>query len=132
MEIEVFSGQESLANRTVAIPEGTGALDEVPWLPESLEKAEAALKYWQGRVNELKAALRVVAGDNESLTLNGREVFTYNHINGFRGADFKKDHPDLYEAYLHTVEKDELDVKTLKSARPDLYKQYQSRQLRRA
>jgi hypothetical protein len=135
MEIELFSsydGQNQLPSRAVTVPEGTGALDEVPWLPTALEKAEAALKYWKERVDELKAAVRAVAGESEEVTLNGKPMFTYHYINGFRGEDFKRDHPDLYEAYLHPVTKQELDVKTLRSAKPDVYRQYQSRQLRRA
>jgi hypothetical protein len=132
MEIEVFSGTEPLATQSVAVPEGTGVLDDVPWIPTELEKAEAALKYWKERVDELKAAVRAVAGEGEEVTLNGKPMFTYHYINGFRGEDFKKDHPDLYEAYLHPVTKQELDVKTLRSAKPDVYRQYQSRQLRRA
>lgn len=132
MEIEVFSGTEPLATQSVAVPEGTGVLDDVPWIPTELEKAEAALKYWKERVDELKAAVRAVAGESEEVTLNGKPIFTYHYINGFRGEDFKRDHPDLYEAYLRPVTKHELDVKTLRSAKPDVYRQYQSRQLRRA
>jgi hypothetical protein len=132
MELEPFSGPDAFSQHAVAIPEGAGVLDEVPWIPDELEKAEAALKYWKNRVDELKAAVRVVAGENEEITLNGKPVYTYHYINGFRGEDFRKDHPDLYEAYLHEVRKMELDTTTLKSARPDVYREYQSRQLRRA
>jgi len=135
MELEVFSehdGTNQGMSRTVAIPDGAGNLDEVPWIPTELERAEAALKYWKNRVDELKAAVRAVAGENEEITLNGKPVFTYHYINGFRGEDFKKDHPDLYEAYLREVKKMELDTTTLRSARPEMYREYQSRQLRRA
>jgi hypothetical protein len=136
MELELFNqlpgALEHPPSRTIQVPEGTGVLDETPWLAEALETAEAALKYWKNRVDELKAAVRIVAGENEEITLNGKPAFTYHYINGFRGEDFRKDHPDLYEAYLHEVKKMELDTTTLRSARPEVYREYQTRQLRRA
>lgn len=133
MEIELFSQKpvdDLGVNRSVAVPDGTGVLDEVPWLLDAYDGAKKAEAYWKKRAEELAAAVKHVAGDHEELTLNGKPVFSHRPIETFRGADFKKDHPDLYQAYLHMVEKPELDVRTLKSARPELYKEYQSRQLR--
>jgi hypothetical protein len=112
------------------LPVGTGVLDQVPDLPEELRKAERALKYWKVRVEELQGALRMVAGEHETLTLHGEPAFTYNYINTFQGKKFEKEQPDLYRAYLEEKKVQQLNVELLKLARPDVYRLYQSRQLR--
>ena len=115
----------------IAANAGTGVLDHTPWLLDELDAANAALGYWKKRVDDLKDAIRDVAGEKEELVLHGKTVFTYARIATFRQADFAKAHPDLFKAYQHTVETSELDVDLLKHAKPDLYREFQTRQLRR-
>jgi hypothetical protein len=128
-EIERYA-EPGLSN-VVAVPEGTGVLDTVPWLVDEYDKAQRAKAYWDKRLEELKGAIEQVAGPLESITLNGDEVFTYARINSFRGAEFKKAHPDLAKVYERVREVTELDIDLLRVGQPDKFAEFQSRALRR-
>lgn len=115
----------------VAVPQGTGVLDEVPWLVLEFDKAQRAKEYWDKRLEELRDALRAAAGEHEALVLNGETVFTYEYINQFRGKDFAKAYPDLAKVYERERTITELDVDLLKVGQPEKYKQFQTRALKR-
>lgn len=122
----------SKAMAEAMIPEGTGKLDNLPWILDELEHAENSLANWKERVEELKEIIRRVGGEYDEITLNGKVQFTNARIQQFRGADFKKDHPDIYKAYSDIVEREVLNTTLLAVAQPDLYAKYQTRTLRKA
>jgi len=105
-------------------------LREKPKLASQLEHSKAALKWWAEEVARLQREIVDLAGDADLILLEGEPVFTHERINSIRGEALKKDHPDIYQAYLKTVEKEEFDLKLFKLARPDLFKQYATRPLK--
>lgn len=128
-EIATVATSKALAE--AAIPEGTGALDNVPWLLDELEEAEGLAKYWSDRVEGLKDLVRRVAGDHTELKLNNKVVYTYEGINRLRGEALKKDHPDIYQAYSDIVSKSEFNLALFRSANPEMFAQYQTRVLKK-
>lgn len=105
-------------------------LDGVEGLLAEHRRCLDSIKQWEERRDALAAKIEEIMGDAEVGTVEGREVVTYARTDRFQGSRFKKDHPDLYEVYTDLVEVPQLNVKSIKLARPELYEQYQSRSLR--
>lgn len=128
-DIAPISSSRALAE--AQIPAGTGELDNVPWVVQELAEAERAFTFWKVRIEELKSLLRRVAGEHEELTLNGSVEWTYSRINNIRGADLKKEHPDIYQAYLDVVPTPVFNLELFAKAKPELFAQYQTRVLKK-
>lgn len=108
----------------------TVELDAVAGLLAEHRRCLDSIKEWEERRDQLAEKIRLLLGDATAGTVNGREVVTYEPIDRFQGARFKKEHPDLYEVYTDTVKVRQFNSKSLQQARPDLYEEYQVRQLR--
>lgn len=88
--------------------EVTGSTREAPYpaLVERLlvERAEckAAEKAARDRIGEIDRALRVMAGDAEALTVNGRPVATFKTAHNPPRVDpaLATDHPDIWARYV--------------------------------
>lgn len=101
-------------------------------LAASLRYAREQMDFWAEEVAKLKAQAITEAGEEEELTVDGKTVATYNFVAKFREKDFRKEYPEV-ASYFTKVERrdvESLDLDGLKKARPELYKQYQSRSFR--
>lgn len=87
-------------------------------------------RYWEKEKEEAKAALEQLLGEAEVAKLKGRAVLTYAPINGFNETRFKKEHPDLHKFYMRPVEVDKFDRDLFERTRPELYAEYQTRQMK--
>jgi hypothetical protein len=101
-------------------------------LSDQLIYAEEQLKLWTGIVDELKDKLREAAGDDEEVTVNGKVFWTYALTAKLREKAFHAEQPEeLVDQFMRYDSVRVLDVAKLKRQRPDLYRKYQSRSLRR-
>lgn len=89
-----------------------------------LLNAKRQAKFWTDKADSLKAKVAGMMGDAEVGLWNGEPIFTKIPIERLNMTDLKADYPDLYEVYLHKVEKNEFDEDTFKLARPDLWARY--------
>jgi|SRR5882762_4353875 len=101
-------------------------------LAASLRYAKEQLKFWQKQHDALVAQVIEAAGGDAVITVDGKQRWSNNPINGFRTNAFRKEQPDA-AAYFTKVERRDVeyvDWEAVKVARPDLYEQYQSRSFR--
>jgi hypothetical protein len=87
-------------------------------------------QYWTKEKALVQKALEDLLGESEVAKIGGREVLTYARINGFNEGKFKKEHPDLHRFYTHKVEVEEFDREGFERTRPEIYAQYQTRQMK--
>ena len=87
-------------------------------------------RYWEKEKALAQEALEELLGDAEVAKIKGREVLTYARIDAFNEGKFKKEHPDLWKFYLHPVEVERFDREIFSRTRPELYAQYQTRQMK--
>lgn len=106
------------------------ALDVYADLLKNDAECSNMIKFWTQQRDLVRAQLKELMGVNEVGTVNGQEVFFYQYQDRFNTAEFKKQYPNLYRAYMHTVTKEEVDVEMLKQSRPDIYRQFQVRAVR--
>lgn len=95
-----------------------------------ISECQAAVTFWSKRLERLKAGLTALMGDAHEGTINGEAAVFYAPVNRFNVTEFKKKHPNMARAYMHTVSHEELDVEALKLSRPELYAEFQVRPLR--
>lgn len=88
------------------------------------------LKYWEKEKAQAQAALQDLLGEAEVAKIKGREVLTYARINNFNETLFKKEHPDLHQFYTRLVEVPQFDREAFERTRPEIYAQYQTRQMK--
>lgn len=101
-------------------------------LAASLRYATEQLKFWQKQREALVARVIEAAGADPVVTVDGRQRWSNNPINGYRTAAFRKEHPDV-AAYFTKVERRDveyIDWDALKVAQPELHDEYQSRSFR--
>jgi hypothetical protein len=86
--------------------------------------------FWKKEKERAAERLQALMGESGTEgVIDGKEVLTYEYTDRMRTADFKKAHPDLYEAYTDEVTKLEFNVESFKRNRPDIYHEFQSRSL---
>lgn len=95
------------------------------------EERECAnnIKWWKERREKVQAAIAKHLGDAEVGTVNGVEAVTYHYRQQFNSSEFKKKYPNLYHVYSREVTETKLDVEWLRTSRPDLYREFQTRVL---
>lgn len=92
-------------------------------------KARAFAKQAQAQADELAAEIKEAAGTDTELTVNGLKIGGYEYINKFPVARFLKERPELAEQFMVLKAHDVFDEALLKRNLPDLYREYQTRQL---
>jgi hypothetical protein len=107
------------AESTVALDVAVGKLIEWREAEREIAALEQVAKKLKGEVRE---ALRSCGADGG--TICGVTVVTRKATNTFRGAQFKKDRPDLAGQYTTVISREELDVESLKRDHPDIATQY--------
>ena len=92
------------------------------------ERATEAEKKAKREHEAVKNRVRKLLGTSERLTCDDTTVWTWQHTERFKHAEFRKARPDLWSQYqkVATV----LDVDALAEAEPDIYRQFCSRELR--
>lgn len=119
----------------VAIPEHqTVSLDLYADLERQEKFLSETIKEWTTQLKEIREKLQGVmaaAGADEA-TIAGRPAFTWHYIDNFREAEFKKAYPNLHQQYLEPVVVDKFNVERLKKDNPERYREYQTRQFKRA
>ena len=79
--------------------------------------------------DQLAAEIKAEAGGDTELTVNGKKVGGYDWIDKFPAQRFIKDHPELAEQFMVIRAEHVLDEALLRRTLPDLYRNYQTRQL---
>jgi hypothetical protein len=102
-----------------------------PNLWSDYDHAKKGEEFWKKESARLAAEIGRLMGDEEEITVNGRKVGTYERIEGMNGKAFMKEYPELAEQFTTIVEKHELNKEQIKLFKPELYRQFQTRQLRR-
>lgn len=92
---------------------------------EARAKAKDAVAVADALAAEIKAA----AGTDEELTVNGQKVGSYDYINKFPAKRFVKEHGELAAQFMEYRTEQVLNEVLLRRTLPDLFKQYQTRQL---
>lgn len=87
-------------------------------------------RYWAKEKALAQDALEDLLGDAQVAKLKGREVLTYAPINAFNEGLFKKEHPDLHKFYTRLVEVEQFDRESFERTRPEIYAEYQTRQMK--
>lgn len=113
-----------------AVPQKKKPLDAYIQLLADFEEARTSAAFWEKRKKQLQAKLQEVMGDAHVGTVNDEEVVFYTPTQGFRGADFEKAYPNIYQMYCRDMSERRLDLKWLEDERPDLFAEFQSRPLR--
>lgn len=103
------------------------ALDEHVELLAAYNKCAENEKFWRDKKEEIKEQITKLLGEATLGTIDGKPAFTYEYTDRMRTEQFRKDHPDLWQAYQRPVTKDEFDMGLFRLARPGLYHEYQSR-----
>lgn len=80
-------------------------------------------------VKALAEQIRARVGEDEQVTVNGTKVGTFERIKKFAVSKFTKDHPELAVQFMVWKTEEKVDEKKLARMLPDLYRQYQVRQL---
>lgn len=105
-------------------------MDQYISLFGDIAECQENVDFWSKRLAKLKGALAALMGDATVGTIGGEPAVTYEPVDRFNSTEFKKKHPNMFQAYQRTIEKKELDVAALKLSRPELYAQFQVRPLR--
>lgn len=93
-----------------------------------LAEKRRELKRLEAEVAKLDREVRAEVGTAEEATVFGEVVVTNHFVNKFREGQFKKDNPVLWKEFSRRVSRTEFDAEWFRSAHPNLYEQYQSRQ----
>ena len=102
--------------------------DEWEDLSADRERAKESVHKAKLAHDEVKNRVRQIMGDAEELYCGEERLATWRHTQKFAESRFRKENPDIAEKYVTTVEA--IDVEKLAAERPDLYRQYCSRELR--
>lgn len=86
--------------------------------------------YWEKEKKLAQDALQELLGDAVAAKVKGREVLTYARIDGFNESRFKKEHADLHQFYTRMVEVPKFDRDLFERTRPELFAEYQTRQMK--
>lgn len=128
--------EEAIANKAadqevaVTDPE-VASLDKYRHLVELEALLRETTASWQERLDQVQAELKELVGNAEEATFEGKKVFTYARINRLREKDFRKAYPTLAGVYTDLVEVEKLNVDALRTGRPDLYREFQTRAWKR-
>lgn len=109
----------------------TVALDHMAALVEAYDKARDEEARWAEAAEVLAKRIQAEMGDADVATLAGREVFTWKRTGQFAAKRFTIEQSEVAAKYTRPVTRDELDVNTLKTERPDLYIFYRARRFER-
>jgi hypothetical protein len=115
----------------LVVPEQTRReLDQYVDKLSDYKECQRMVEFWNKRLDRLKSELAAVMGDATVGTVNGEGVLFYAWKEQFRGADFRRDYPDMYKLYTHDVAVNKFDEEWLRASRPDLWEKYQVRSMR--
>jgi hypothetical protein len=92
-------------------------------------EARSKAKEAKAVADALALQIKLAAGEDEKLTVNGQEVGTYERINKFPVQKFIKDHPELAAQFMKIEASEVFDERLFKRSLPDVYASYQTRQL---
>lgn len=93
------------------------------------KEALAQAKRYKEQADSIGDLISGITGSSTLVYLDNRPVLSYRPIRRFAGAKFTREQPELAKFYMFPVTKEELDVELIKRTKPDLYTQYQVRQL---
>ena len=127
---EVEQAARELVIRTAHPDVEVKSLDEHVGLLYQIKEYQDSIDFWQDKLDDAKAQLAVVMGTAQVGTVAGQEAVVYKFINSFRGGEFKKQYPDLYRAYSREKRVTEFSVDWLRSKRPDLFREFQTRPMK--
>lgn len=102
--------------------------DERDNLVAAREAAKESVRKAKLADDEVKNRVRQIMGDAEDLYCGEERLASWKHTKKFAEVKFRKAHPDLAEEYVATV--DAVDIERLAAERPELYRQFCSRELR--
>lgn len=111
-------------------PPAKKALDSYVDKLADLAECKRMQKWWSDREEKIKAELAEVLGDAEVGTVAGKDVLYYEPINRLNGGAFKKAMPDTWKLFHRPITEERFDAEWLRMARPDLWSQFQVKQMR--
>lgn len=91
--------------------------------------ARAHAKDAKAQADALADLLKIQAGSDTELTVNGSPVGTYDYVDRFPDKRFIKDHPELADQFMTERTESVLNVKLLERTLPDMFRAYQTRSL---
>jgi hypothetical protein len=117
------------AGTEVAVP--AVALDDLADLVRLEGLLRKHIDESQAELDDVQRRIQDRMGDSESATIDGDEMFTWKRINGLNETKFKKAYPQIARAYTDIVEKEVINKDLLRTAQPDIFRQFQTRQFKR-
>lgn len=106
VDLDTITDEEISLRWPTAVPGSTVEAEFAAYVREMLrerEEAKAVEKAGKARAEEIDAALKVMAGDHEALTIGGKPVVTFkNQSNSNYSVDptLKDDHPEIWDTYI--------------------------------
>ncbi|MCM1964911.1 YqaJ viral recombinase family protein [Streptomyces sp. G1] len=88
----------------------------------------ARSKEIEDQLTTVENEMRLLSADAEIAKSNGVDAWSWKQNGTFRGAAFKKDHPEIAAEFMRPAEV--LDTKGLAAAHPALFRKYRARTLR--
>ncbi len=98
-------------------------------LYEEYLQLRAEAKGAQGRFETIAARVKEAAGEDTELTVNGTKVGSYERIKKFAAKAFIKARPELAEEFTTHRYVEEIDERKLARMLPEVYAEFQVRQL---
>jgi len=89
------------------------------------------IQFHKEAAEAIRISLEKVAGEEESITLDGKEEFTFAYVNRYQGDRFRKENPELAKEFTFEVTEEKIDWLKIKRMAPDLARRYQSRSFKR-
>jgi hypothetical protein len=120
----VVSAGTELAVPAVALDDLADLVRLEGLLRKHIDESQAELDDVQRRIKERM-------GESESATIDGGEIFTWRRIDGVNETKLKKAYPQIAAAYTDLVEKPVLNKDLLREAKPDIFREFQTRQFKR-
>lgn len=97
---------------------------------EEYEEIKRLADEYSKKLESWKARWKQIFGDRDIITLDGVEVAT-NAVSGpFKVAQFRKEHPAIYQAYLVKKTQDVFDEEMFKAHNPQLWNDFRSTSIR--
>jgi hypothetical protein len=119
-------------SQEVAVPgESSVVLDEHAALVKEEEFLRDTVKAWEQKLKEVRAKIQALMGDAEVGIFAGQPTYRWKYIDGMNKTEFRKKYPAMARAYTHVVEREEIDVALLRTAQPDIFKEFQTRRFER-
>lgn len=105
-------------------------MDEHAQLLAEERECTAMVAWWTQRGRRVKARIAEIMGEHTVGTVNGNEVVFYEPQKRFNSTEFKKQYPDMYQAYSRPVTESQFDADWFQRSQPDIYRRFQVRPLR--